>query len=263
MKKIMTLAAIFAAVMMGFSACQPEDQPSTPGTEDTPGTNEETPGTNEETPGTNEETPGTNEETPGEEEYTSPIVLDGEFADWDNLEGVVVCKSNPESTKQGLKEMRVYADEVFLNVMLEFDFEVVEERTADTQNPVSLYLSTSKDAGGYNTWDDLCIEYMLQGWCFNGDAYDTWTSGMYMWAGEVHGEGWNWESVLEDVAAESAGAGAKIEIRIMMDLLAGVMEFGDVFYIGSEVQQAWDAVGLLPNAAAGEATAMLEVAIVK
>ena len=268
MKKIMTLAAIFAAVMMGISSCNPDDtKPEQKPDTEQPGNETPGEGEGEQTPGEGEgeQTPGEGE---GEEEYASPITIDGTFTDWDNLEGVVVCKSAVDAAKQGLKEMRVYADEVYLNVLLEFDPEIVADRTKDNQNPVSLYLSTSKDAGGYNTWSDLCIEYMLQGWCFNGDAYDTWTSGMYMWTGEVHGEGWNWESVLEDVGAESAGAGDKIEIRMMMDLLAGVMEFGDTFLIGADVQQAWDAVGLLPNAAVTDenlsgSAPMLEVAIVK
>ena len=264
MKKIMTLAAIFAAVMMGVTSCNPDDtKPEQKPDVETPDNG------GEETPDNGgEETPDNGGEQTPEDEYVSPITIDGDFADWDNLEGVVVCKSDPDATKQGLLEMRVYADEVFMNVLLEFNPDIVTERTAATENPVSLWLSTSKDAGGYNMWSDLCIEYMLQGWCFNGDSYDTWTAGMYMWAGEVHAEGWTWESVLEDVAAESAGAGDKIEIRMMMDLLAGVMEFGDVFYIGADVQQAWDAVGQLPNAAITEenmsgAAEMLEVKIVK
>ena len=108
MKKIMTLAAIFAAVMMGFSACQPEDQPSTPGTE--------------ETPGTNEETPGTNDETPGEEEDTFAIKIDGEYSDWENLEGVQVA-TLPEGNVnyEQLKTFKLYADETFIYVFVEFD----------------------------------------------------------------------------------------------------------------------------------------------
>ena len=262
----MTLAAIFAAVMMGFSACQPEDQPSTPGTEETPGTNDETPGTNDETPGTNDETPGTNEETPGEDDYKSPITIDGEFADWDNLEGVVVCNSDPEATLQGLKQMKVYADEVFINVLLDIDYEIIEDRTAGNKNPVSLYLSTSKEAGGYDVWSDMCIEYMLQGWCLNGDTMDAWTSGMHMWIGEVHGTGWdgNWAEAAADVLPESASTGSKIEIRLAIENLAPFNDtLGDVFYIGADVQQGWNSQGELPNGPAGEAVEMLEVAIVK
>ena len=83
MKKFMTLAAIFAAVMMGISSCNPDDtkpvdkpNTETPGTNDeTPGTNDETPGTNDENPGTNDENPGTNDENPVEPEQTRKVLL--------------------------------------------------------------------------------------------------------------------------------------------------------------------------------------------
>ena len=69
MKKFMTLAAIFAALMMGISSCNPDD------TKPVDKPNTETPGTNDETPGTNDENPGTNDETPVEPEQTRKVLL--------------------------------------------------------------------------------------------------------------------------------------------------------------------------------------------
>ena len=249
MKKIMTLAAMFAAVMVGFSACTPEDQPTDkPGTEQTPG----------------------GEETPGEEEqeYVSPVTIDGEFADWDALDAskVAVATNNSE-THGGLKVMKVYADEVFINVYVEFDWEFVADR-GNSANPFSLYLCTDKERGGYNMWTDLCIEYMIQGTIFQDDAFVSWDGGMYMWTGEPHGEGWNWGEALSSVGGQGAGAGEKYELCIMVETLAGVMEFGDKFWIGADVQQNWDSAGVLPNApVTDEDTSgkgeMLEVTFVK
>ena len=62
MKKIMTLAAMFAAVMMSFSACNPDDTKP----QDKPGT---------EQGGENED------EGNQEEEATAAISIDGDFAD--------------------------------------------------------------------------------------------------------------------------------------------------------------------------------------
>ena len=255
MKKIMTLAAIFAAVMMGFSACQPEDQPSTPGTEETPGTNEETPG--EETPGTNEETPGTNEETPGEDEYVSPITIDGNFEDWDAIDPAkLAVATNNSETNGALKVLKVYADESILNVYVELDPDFVTCRCSEAPcehfeepgNPLDLFFSTSKDAGGYNAFSDMCVEYFVQGTLFENGEFTSWDGGMYMWIGEVHAEGWSWEEVLPSIGAQGAGSGDKYELAIMMEMIGGVMDLTGDLYLGAVLEQGWDIAGCLPNA---------------
>lgn len=257
MKKIMTLAAIFAAVMMGITSCNPDDTKP-----------EQKPDTEQGGENNGGENNG-GENNGGEEaEYESPITIDGTFDDWAAIDASkLAVATNYSETKGGLKVMKVYADEVFINVYVEFDFDFVADR-GNSANPFSLYLCTDKERGGYNMWSDLCIEYMIQGTIFQDDAFVSWDGGMYMWTGEVHGEGWNWGEALSSVAGQGAGADNKYELCIMVETLAGVMEFGDKFWMGADVQQNWDSAGILPNAAVtdenptGDAE-MLEVTFVK
>ena len=56
------------------------------------------------------------------EEITTAISIDGDFADWDNLEGVVVatCPKDDVAYEQ-FKTFKVYADEEFIYIFCEFD----------------------------------------------------------------------------------------------------------------------------------------------
>ena len=97
MKKLMTFAAMFAAVSMMFSACDEKD----------PQGNEPTPG-----PGTENEIPETN----------SAIQIDGLYADWDALTDVQVatCPADDVLYEQ-FKTFKVYADEEFIHIFCEFE----------------------------------------------------------------------------------------------------------------------------------------------
>ena len=103
MKKIMTLAAMFAAVMMSFSACNPDDTKP----QDKPGT---------EQGGENED------EGNQEEEPTAAISIDGDFADWDALQGAQVATLPEGDVKyEQLKTFKMYADEEFIYIFCEYD----------------------------------------------------------------------------------------------------------------------------------------------
>ena len=249
MKKIMTLAAIFAAVMMGFSACQPEDQPSTPGTEDTPGTNDETPGTNDETP-------------------AATVTIDGEFADWDALDDAVVasCECADGTKYTGLLAMKVYADDEYVNVYFEFnDDEIVDRKWTTLQ----LYINAdnSDETGGYgDEFADANAEWLLQGAFLAGESAETSEFiscglALFKWWGEVGGSGWNWTdpsvehtsddkwgAVLGEDSGVAVGAGKdnKYELQITKEMCAGV-EWADTFTIGLDIQEDWATKGVLPN----------------
>ena len=268
MKKIMTLAAIFAAVAMTFSACNKEEKPSG----NNGGNNTENNG------GENNGGENNGGENNGGGEYASPITIDGSFADWDALDAskVAVATCDPETVNFGLKVLKAYADEVFLNIYVELDPDIVVCRCSDVPcehaeepgNPLDIFFSTSKEQGGYNAFSDLCVEYFVQGTLFEAGEFTSWTGGMYMWTGEVHGDGWNWAEALSDVMATGAGSGDKYEIAIMMDVLGGVMDLGDKFYLGAVIEQGWDIAGVLPNAAVTDENTsgkgeMLEVTINK
>lgn len=102
-KKFFAFAAIAAMIM----ACEPTATP-TPDNGDVNG-------------GENTETPAP-EETPGDEEPAAAITIDGEFADWDNLEGVQVATLPAGDVQyEQLKTFKMYADAEFIYVFCEFD----------------------------------------------------------------------------------------------------------------------------------------------
>lgn len=228
----MTLAAMFAAVAVSFSACTKDNA------DDKPNTGNE------------------GNETP---DYVAPITVDGDFADWQTLGDkaeIAVCPE--DALKLGLKEFRAYADEIMLYVYVKFDLDVVTDRDApvkedgvtESGNPLALFFSTSTENGGYaNTWSDACVEYHCASSIFNGtEQYDSWDDALYMWTGELHGAGWSWDSALESLAATGAGTGDQYEIAIMMDVLTSVMELDGQILLGAMIQQGWNNAGALPCA---------------
>ncbi len=253
MKKIMTLAAMFAAVMMGVSSCNPDDTKP------------------QDKPDTEQGGENNGDENNGEEgdEYVCPITIDGDFADWDALTNAVTATCDAENiTKAGLKSLKAYADQYFLNVYVEIDHDIISDTTPEIGNVLMLAFSSSTDKGGYNAWSDLCVEYMAYADIYTTTAgeYASWNGALYLWTGELHAEGWSWDTAVEDLMANGAGSGDKYEISIMMDVLGQVMDLDGKILLGAIMQQTWNAAGVLPNAAPTEENAngtapMLEVPI--
>ena len=249
MKKFMTLAAMFAAVMVGFSSCEPEEQPKDQGTEQTPGTNDETP----ETPGTGDQTP----ETPAGLTFK----IDGNFDDWDVESDAIASCECAEATKyDGLIAMKVYSDPTYLYVYFEFDDDQIVDRQWTT---LQLYINAdnSDETGGYgDEFADPNAEWLFQGAFLSGEFISCGLA-TFKWWGEVGGDGWNWTDPEVEATTENnwgavlgedsgiavgAGTGNKYELQITKELCAGV-EWADTFTIGLDVQDAWTTKGVLPN----------------
>ena len=96
MKKLMTIAAMFAAVMTTFTACEKNGN----------------------------ENGGNNNGGSDEPEIESNAVIqcDGDYSDWEGLEGVVVatCPADDVLYEQ-FKTFKVYADEEFIHIFCEFN----------------------------------------------------------------------------------------------------------------------------------------------
>ena len=237
MKKIMTLAAMFAAVMMGVSSCNPDDTKP------------------QDKPDTEQGGENNGDENNGEEggEYVAPITIDGNFDDWAALADATVAECIPDHVQSGLNVLRAYADEFYLYVQVEFDFDVIADRAEDNGNPLMLCFSTTHEStfGGYDAWSDCCIEFMTAPHIFTGTdgVYKSYTGdALYMWTGEVGAAGWSWESVLEDHMSVGAGSDNKYEIAMLMDVLGSYMEFDGKILLGAMIQQGWGKQGVLPHA---------------
>ena len=184
---------------------------------------------------------------------TTEIYIDGDFADWDDTDpSVISVATNNNENRGGLKVMKVYADMDFINLYLEFDWDYVTDRSEYNGNPLDIYLSSDQEKGGYDRWTDLCVEYILEGFIFNGAEYMSWNGDMFMWTGGLHEAGWDWEPVLGGIEGEGAGTDDKYEFRLPVETLKQEMDYDLEFWIGVTISQNWDAVGVLPNAACTE-----------
>ena len=233
MKKFMTLAAIFAAAMMSFTACE-ETKPDNGGT-------------------TIDENlcPDCGKD-PCEcpEEYASPITIDGDFADWDALDASKVASATcaTDAKWTALKSVKVYADEVYINVLMEVD---ADQITSDS--PIDIYLNTdnSENPGNNNWLGQSGQDVLLEGGYYVEGEVISFDPGLYPYTGSDQEVEWAWDvenPLLAEGNGLASGAGtvAKYEIAILIELLNGV-ELADTFGFGITVSQNWEPVGLLPN----------------
>ena len=240
MKKILTLAAMFAAVMMSFSACNPDDTKP----EQKPDT--EQGGGNE---GGENNDGGENQEP----EYVSPVTIDGNFNDWAALDPSMVAVANcdPEATLAALKVLKVYADEHFINVYFKFDPDIVDSEDA----PFHLYLDAdnSAETGGYgDEFAEAVTEWSFEGHVMEAGDFCSYDPGLFPWLGEVGADGWEWpdSGIMEGGLATGAGAGDEYEFAIIREMLGETVTFADVIGVGVDIQDpGWSSIGILPNAA--------------
>lgn len=237
--------ALMCAATLAFVACGPKDKP---GKEDP--------------------------KEPEEPEFVSPIsVTDGTAADWDNLPAqyVVSATCDPNCSKwQGLKSVKVYADQMCLNVLAEINMDVVADLS---WVPFHMYINADNSAatGGYgDEFADADIEVLLEGGIFSEGAPISYNPAVFNWYGEVGGTGWVWsdptvthdESDLWGALVGEGGLPAGISASQLIG--TNMVEFqiiregvpvtwaADEFSIGFDVQQAWSSCGVLPNAADAE-----------
>ena len=253
MKKIMAIAAIFAATMMSFTSCEKDPVNGGEETNVCPDCNQNP--------------------CECEVEYSSPITIDGDFSDWDGLDAskVASCKGAADAKYPALKVLKVYADEVYVNVYFEFDDDII---TDVEYVPFHVYLDSdgSTATGGFgDQWTDAAADYCLEGAVMEAGEFCSYDPGLYGWIGEVNGTGWEWTdpSILSSGSGigNGAGAGKKYEFALLREMLLGV-ELADTFGIGVDIQQSWSSVGILPNTDISDANPsglvdMLQVTVVK
>ena len=253
MKKIMTLAAMFAAVMVSFSSCEKE-------------------GNNGNGNGNVTTCPecGEPEADCTCEDYQSPITIDGEFADWDALDAAYVATAtcNPDAKWTALTKVKAYCDGVYLNVYFEFS----EDEIVDLAwVPFHVYINqdNSEAAGNDQFIGQGGQDWLLEGAVIADGAFCSYNPALFSYDGAEDTVEWAYGEVLPEGSGIGSGAGAgnKYEFALMVEMLQGV-ELSDVFGIGFDIQQDWNSVGVLPNTAiaddnANGAVPMLQVTIQK
>lgn len=249
MKKIMTIAAMFAAVMVSFSSCDKTPKPDdnkTPTVQTCPDCGEPE-----------------DECTCGE--YVQAITIDGNFADWAAITpAVATC--NPDAKYTALTTLKAYMDEFYVFLYVEFDEDEIVDRE---WTPFHVYLNAdnSDATGGYgDEFADPNAEIMFETAIFGSGEFTTWDAALFKWWGEVGESGWlwtegsvagfehsgddNWGAVLGEGSGitMAAGNGNAFEISILKEMVLGA-EFAETIGVGCDIQQEWSSVGVLPNAA--------------
>ena len=206
-------------------------------------------------------------------EYVNPIdVTDGSAADWDALPAEFVASAAHVDgcSMDGLKSVKVYSDEMYLNVLVEVNLDVV---TDHEWTPFHMYINADGSAatGGYgDEFADADAEIMLETAIYQSGAV-AYNPAVFKWYGEVGGSGWLWTdpSVVADDTngwgaavpegslpignAQAVNGIATVEIQLLKELIPA--QWADQFSIGFDIQQSWTSCGILPNAADDAETA--------
>jgi hypothetical protein len=193
---------------------------------------------------------------PEEQEYVCPIkVDDASAADWDNVpEGYLYeTKCADGATWDALKSVKVYADELYISLLVEWDPELVADLSSV---PFHVYLNVDAGAetGGYgDQWlEPYDIDVLMEGFFYSEGEATVYEPGMFAYGGEYNTNEWNWsEIVAAGTFAFSQHIGDnKMEIQLMHELIPA--SWGEAFTVGFDIQQSWNSVGVLPNAADDE-----------
>lgn len=201
---------------------------------------------------------------PEEPEFVSLIKAnDNSIADWDKVPASQIssCQCPEDGLYRGLKSIKVYADELYINILAEYEPSKIPDHTSV---PFHVYINTDNSdlTGGYgDQWNDANVDIMMEGFLFAAEAWDgetpldegapcAYDPVIVPWTGEIGGTGWGWGEELVPAGAfvESQHvAGNYVEFQMMRELIPSLAGWDEKeFGIGFDIQQSWESVGILP-----------------
>ena len=206
-------------------------------------------------------------------QYSGPIsVYDGTAADWDALPAEYVASATHTEgcSYDGLKSVKVYCDDNYLNILVEVNLDVVRDRE---WTPFHIFLNADGSAetgGSAGEFADADAEWMLETAIYASGYVNSYNPAVFKWWGEVGGSGFQWTDpngwhdqyncwgaiVCEDsdpavgYAQMVDGDLSKVEIQILKERVPA--QWVNEFTIGFDIQQNWASCGILPNAADDE-----------
>lgn len=190
----------------------------------------------------------------GEEAPFAPLISveDGSVNDWKKVPSTYLASASSAAGAQqtALKNVKVYADEMYINVLVEYDDAQITNKSLV---PFHIYINTDNSAatGGYGEqWSDADIDVMLEGFVFENNQSVSYNPAIAQWQGTVGGDGWNWGVVTatNSPVVTSQMVGNKIEMQVVREYIPATWN-DEGFTIGFDIQQDWNSVGMLPNAA--------------
>ena len=180
---------------------------------------------------------------------TSAIQIDGDFADWEGLEGVAEATlPKGDVAFEAMRVFKAYADPDY--IFLYFEMDKSDLATMD------LFIDTdnSKATGQTANWPEMGAEVLLQA-SFNPSqsiGASTYNPIVRLYGGEEGGTEWAWVDeagmnfTTSSAAVDKGGNVIAVELKMIRELMVPVV-FGDSFTIGAIIENAgWSIVGKLP-----------------
>ena len=186
------------------------------------------------------------------------LTMDGKFDDWAALEKGTYSQTygDEDATHPALTHCKVYATSKYVYVYIEWDTDAITYEKDVEHVPFHCYINTDGDAstGGFSDqFADACTDVLFEGYLYDDGVMGSYNPGAFAWAGDANGGGWTWDDLGGEGLCQGAGVDGKYEFLIDRAAVAALgFPIADVFSIGFDIQQSWDSVGILPNAAPSE-----------
>ena len=177
-------------------------------------------------------------------------VTDATLSDWGNLpiEYLFETKCVEGADWDALKSVKVYADLTYINLVVEWDTEIVTDLS---YVPFHVYLNVDNDAptGGFGgQWIKPNIDLLLEGYFYLDGNPCAYQPDVALYAGSPLANEWAWDwTTIEALAASQLITKGVMEIQIEYGKLP--VKLQNTFTVGFDIQQSWSSVGVLPNAA--------------
>ena len=177
-------------------------------------------------------------------------VTDATSSDWDKLpmEYLFETKCVEGASWDALKSVKVYADLTYINLVVEWDTEIVTDLS---YVPFHVYLNVDNDAptGGFGgLWIKPNIDLLLEGYFYLDGNPCAYQPDVALYAGSPLANEWAWDwTTIEALAASQLITKGVMEIQIEYGKLP--VKLQNTFTVGFDIQQSWSSVGVLPNAA--------------
>ena len=204
-------------------------------------------------------------EDPQSETYASLVsVTDNSIDEWVILpaEFVKEAKCMADAELLGLKSVKVYADNHYINLLVEPNMDDIVDRT---WVPFHIYLNTdnSDATGGFgDRFTDANTDIMLEGAIFTDGWACNYDPAVFTWHGAIGGNGWEWTTDGDHNEDDCYGAlvcagngiansqfiNGKIEIQILRSAIPANWSSENKFGIGVDIYQFDNLAGILPNA---------------
>ena len=191
----------------------------------------------------------------GQEYFSLISVTDGTAADWDALPAEYVASATHTEgcSLDGLKNVKVFADEASINLLVEWNSASIDLSCV----PFLVFINVDPGAatGGYGGYwmEPYDIDLLTEGFIFLDGMPCAYEPGLFAYGGDPGTDEWNWSELVpassDWIKSQHLGDN-KMEIQIIKDLIP--VQRADEFTIGFDIQESWNSVGVLPNAADDE-----------